>query len=88
MKIEQSNQSEISCETEKSPTECFQLLKEVFGDNIMSRTRDFEWHKEFMATAETDAAERNISIGRESLHVYLGNDIHGVLAGFNTRGQS
>nr|CAH7743651.1 unnamed protein product [Callosobruchus chinensis] len=24
-----------------------QLLKEVFGDNCMSRTRVFEWHKRF-----------------------------------------
>jgi hypothetical protein len=36
MKIEQCNQSEISCKIEKTLTECFQLLKEVYGDNVMS----------------------------------------------------
>jgi hypothetical protein len=27
--------------------ECFQLLKEVYNDNVMSHTRVFEWHKWF-----------------------------------------
>jgi hypothetical protein len=40
------------------------------------------------ATAKTDTAERNISVGRESLQVCLGNRRHGVLAGFPARGQS
>jgi hypothetical protein len=49
MKIKQRNQSEISCETEKkTPTQCFLLLKEVYGDNVMSRTRVLEWHRRFM----------------------------------------
>jgi hypothetical protein len=32
----------------KTPTECFQLLKDVHGDNVMSCTGVFEWHKRFM----------------------------------------
>jgi hypothetical protein len=42
MKIEQRNESEISCEIEKAPTECFQLLKEVYSDNVMLRTKVLE----------------------------------------------
>jgi hypothetical protein len=36
----------------KSLTECFQLLKEVYGDNVMSHMRVFEWHKWFMEGLE------------------------------------
>jgi hypothetical protein len=52
MKIKQRNQTEIFCEIEKTPTECFQLLKEVYGDNVMSRTRVSEWHKWFIGGQE------------------------------------
>jgi hypothetical protein len=48
MEIEQRNQSEISCEIEKTLTERFQLLKEVYGGNVMSCTQVFEWHRQFM----------------------------------------
>ena len=27
--------------------ECIELLKDVYGDNLMSRSRVFEWHKRF-----------------------------------------
>ena len=30
-----------------SPMECIKLLKDVYGDNLMSRSRVFEWHKRF-----------------------------------------
>jgi hypothetical protein len=36
----------------KSVTECFQMLKEVCGDNVMSHTQVFEWHKRFMEGRE------------------------------------
>ena len=39
---------EISCEIKKtSPTECIKLLKDEYGDNLMSRSRVFECHKRF-----------------------------------------
>ena len=31
----------------KIPTECFKLLKEVYVEDMMSRTQIFEWHKYF-----------------------------------------
>jgi hypothetical protein len=44
-----AHQSEISCEIKKKKLrQCFQLLKEVYGDNFMSRMRVFEWHRWFM----------------------------------------
>ena len=27
--------------------ECIKLLKDVYDDNLMSRSRVFEWHKRF-----------------------------------------
>jgi hypothetical protein len=41
-----------------------------------------------LAAQKIDAAERSISIGRESLQVYLDNRHHGIIAGFTARGQS
>ena len=37
---------------EKNPTECFKLLKEVYGKDVMSRPRVFEWHKRFKSGRE------------------------------------
>ena len=31
----------------KSPTECIKLLKDVYGNNLMSHSRVFELHKRF-----------------------------------------
>jgi hypothetical protein len=61
-----AHQFEISCEIEKkkTPTECFQLLKEVYGDNVISRTRVLEWHKLFMDGRE--GVEDDESPGRPS----------------------
>jgi hypothetical protein len=36
----------------KTPTEHVQLLKEVYGDNVMSHMLLFEWHKRFMEGQE------------------------------------
>ena len=36
----------------KNPTECFKLLKEVYGKDVMSRPRVFEWHKHFKSGCE------------------------------------
>jgi hypothetical protein len=48
-----AHQSEFFCEIEKkTPTESFQLLKEVYGDNVMSRTRVFGWHERFVEGRE------------------------------------
>jgi hypothetical protein len=33
-------------------TECFQLLKELYCDYVMSRKQVFEWHKRFMEGRE------------------------------------
>ena len=38
------NQLEVIGETEEDP-ECFKLLEEVYGEDVMSRTQIFEWHK-------------------------------------------
>ena len=40
------NQLEIFGETEEDP-ECFKLLKEVYGEDVMLRTQIFKWHKHF-----------------------------------------
>ena len=31
----------------KTPTECFKLFKEVYGEDVMSKMQIFEWHKHF-----------------------------------------
>ena len=36
----------------KSPTECFKLLKEVYGKDVTSKPRVFEWHKRFKSCCE------------------------------------
>ena len=31
----------------KTPTECFKLLKEIYGEDMLSKTQIFEWDKRF-----------------------------------------
>ena len=31
----------------KTPTECFKLFKEVYSEDVVSRTQIFEWHERF-----------------------------------------
>lgn len=31
----------------KSPIKCFQMLKELFGGNVLSRAQVFKWHEQF-----------------------------------------
>lgn len=47
LKIEQRINIKFLVKLKKSPTECFLMLTEVFGDNALSRARVFEWHKRF-----------------------------------------
>ena len=37
----------VKLNLKKSPTECIKLLKDVYGDNLMSCSCVFEWHKRF-----------------------------------------
>ncbi|XP_064479996.1 protein GVQW3-like [Ornithodoros turicata] len=46
-KAEQRTNLKFLAKLKKSPSECLKLLQEVYGDNAMSRTRVFEWHKRF-----------------------------------------
>ncbi|XP_072380520.1 protein GVQW3-like [Diabrotica undecimpunctata] len=38
----------------KTPTECYNLLKEAYGENSLCRARVFEWYKRFSEGAEDD----------------------------------
>ena len=51
------NQPEISC-LGKTPTEALKLLQEVNGDDTMSRTRLFEWHRRFKEGREEVEEDR------------------------------
>ncbi|KAG5337601.1 MOS1T transposase, partial [Acromyrmex charruanus] len=37
----------------KTPTECYKLLKEAYGENSLSRARVFEWYKRFSEGQES-----------------------------------
>ena len=54
MSIEQRINLKFLVRLEKSPTETFNSLQEVYGDATMSRTRIFEWHKRFREDVEDD----------------------------------
>ena len=47
MNVEQRINLKFLVRLGKTPTEAFKLLQEVYGDDIMSRTRLFEWHRRF-----------------------------------------
>ncbi|XP_072765112.1 uncharacterized protein [Anoplolepis gracilipes] len=47
VKIEQHVNLKFSVNLNKTPTECLQILTQAYGEDCMSRTRVFEWHKRF-----------------------------------------
>ncbi|KAG5320943.1 GVQW3 protein, partial [Acromyrmex heyeri] len=48
----------------KTPTECYKLLKEAYGENSLSRARVFEWYKRFSEGRESteDDQRRPVSV--------------------------
>ncbi|KAG5313520.1 GVQW3 protein, partial [Pseudoatta argentina] len=46
----------------KTPTECYKLLKEAYGENSLSRTRVFEWYKRFSETEDDQCPGRPVSV--------------------------
>ena len=47
MSVEQRINLKFLVCPEKTPTEALKLFQEVYGDDTMSRTRLFEWHRRF-----------------------------------------
>ena len=47
MSVEQQFNLKFLVHLGKTPTEALNLLQEVYGDDTMSRTRLFEWHRRF-----------------------------------------
>lgn len=46
-KVEQLINLKFLVKLKKTPTECLKLLEKVYGEDVMSRTQIFEWHKCF-----------------------------------------
>ena len=47
MSVKQRINLKFLVRLEKTPTEALKLLQEVYGDDTISRTRLFEWHRRF-----------------------------------------
>ena len=47
MSVEQRISLKFLVRLDKTPTEALKLLQEVYGDDAMSRTCLFEWHRRF-----------------------------------------
>lgn len=47
MNTEQRTNLKFLVRLGKTPSQALEMLKQVYGDNAMSRTRVFEWHKRF-----------------------------------------
>ena len=52
MNVEQRTNIKFLAKLGKSPTETLNLLKTVYGEQVMSRTQVFEWHKRFSTGRE------------------------------------
>ena len=64
MNLEQRTNLKFLVRLGKTPSECLELLQQVYGNNAMSRTRVFEWHKRFKEGREE--VEDNQRSGRPS----------------------
>ena len=52
MSVKQRINLKFLVRLEKTPTEALKLLQEVYGDDTISRTRLFEWHRRFKEERE------------------------------------
>ena len=57
--VEQRNAVKFCFKLGKSASETFELIKQAYGDDALSRTRDFEWHKVFKEGRELDQDHSN-----------------------------
>ena len=64
MSVEQRINLKFLVRLGKTPTEALKLLQEVYGDDTMSRTRLFEWHRRFKEGREQ--VEDDLRSGRPS----------------------
>ena len=46
-RMEQRINTKFLVKLRKTPTECFKLLKEVYGEDVMLGMQIFKWHKRF-----------------------------------------
>ena len=79
MSVEQRINLKFLVGLAKTPTEALKLLQEVYGDDTMSRTRLFEWHRRFKEGREeveddhwsgrpsTSRTDENIERGRQKV---------------------
>lgn len=65
----------------KTPTECYKLLKEVYGENSLSRARVFEWCKRFFHGRESinddQRPGRPVSISTPQMVTKINEIVHG-----------
>ena len=54
MTIEQRINTKFCVKLGKTATETLKMLRDVYGDSFMSKTRVFEWHKQFVEGREDD----------------------------------
>ena len=72
MSVEQRINLKFLVRLGKTPTEALKLLQEVHGDDTMSRTRLFEWHRRFKEgreEAEDDHTSERPSTSRTDENV-------------------
>ena len=50
-RMEQRTNLKFLAKLGKGPHECFKLLQEIYGEDGMSRSCVFEWHKRFVSGA-------------------------------------
>ena len=74
MSVEQQTNLKFLVRLGKTPTEALKLLQEIYGDDRMSRTRVFEWHRRFKEgreEVEDDNRSGRPSTGRTEENVEL-----------------
>ena len=72
MNTEQRTNQKFLVRLGKTPSQAHEMLKQVYGDNAMSRTRVFEWHKRFKEgckEVEDDSRSGRLSTSRTEVNV-------------------
>jgi hypothetical protein len=56
-KMEQRAAINICAKLKKTATETFEMLKSAYNEEFLSRTSEFEWHKRFKSSSESENAK-------------------------------
>jgi len=74
--LEQRYAIKFCMKLKKTPLETFEMLKEAFGDDCLSRSQSNRWHKMFREGRKDITDEARVATPEEGSHEQVPDEVH------------